>query len=61
MNTQGINDLDIQALVDNELSWEEEKRVRIHLANDARAKARFEMLRRQRELLQAWWGTKKSH
>lgn len=61
MDQTTISDLDIQALVDNELSWEEEKRVRLHLMQDARAKARFEILKRQKILLNDWWNAKQKH
>ncbi len=60
-NNATINDHDIQALVDNELSWEDEKRVRSFLAMDTHAKARYEMLRRQKALLKDWWDSKKSN
>jgi anti-sigma factor RsiW len=56
-----VSDMDIQALVDNELTWEDEKRVRAFIANDPKAKARYEMLRRQKLLLKEWWESKKSH
>lgn len=57
-----ISEMDIQALVDNELTWEDEKRVRAYIASDARAKATYEMLRRQKVLLKEWWdSTGKSH
>lgn len=56
-----VSDMDIQALVDNELTWEDEKRVRSYIAGDASAKARYEMLRRQKILLKEWWDSKKSH
>ena len=56
-----VSDMDIQALVDNELTWEDEKRVRAFIASDPKAKARYEMLRRQKLLLKEWWESKKSH
>ena len=56
-----VSDMDIQALVDNELTWEDEKRVRAFLAADPKAKARYEMLRRQKLLLKEWRDSKKSH
>lgn len=61
MDQTVISDLDIQALVDNQLSWEEEKRVRAHIAQDTRAKARFEMLKHQKVLLNEWWSAKHKH
>lgn len=61
MDNTTITDFDIQALVDNELNWEQEKRVRLHLDTDPKAKARYEMLRTQKGLLQDWWRGKKTH
>ncbi|USO08367.1 MAG: hypothetical protein H6866_03915 [Rhodospirillales bacterium] len=56
-----LNDFEIQALVDNELGWEDEKRVRALLSADRGAKARYEMLRQQKRLLQDWWKNKKGN
>lgn len=55
MSQQTITDFDIQALVDNELGWEQEKSVRVQLEHDAEAKRRYEELCRQKRLLQEWW------
>lgn len=61
MDNHTVTDFDIQALVDNELNWEQEKRVRSCIEADPKAKARFELLRQQKNLLQEWWKSKKSH
>jgi len=61
MDHHTVTDFDIQALVDNELNWEQEKRVRSFIDADPKAKARFEMMRRQKGLLQDWWKSKKSN
>lgn len=45
MDHHTVTDFDIQALVDNELNWEQEKRVRSFIDADPKAKARFEMMR----------------
>jgi hypothetical protein len=48
-------DLDIQALVDSQLEWEEEKHVRLWLSRDEVLHARYEELMAQKKLLLAWW------
>ncbi len=59
MNTQYFTDYDIQALLDNELSWEDEKRVREFINRNPPVKKRYEELERQKKLLKAWWSTQK--
>lgn len=59
MDNHTITDFDIQALVDNELNWEQEKLVRSFIDADPKAKAKFELLRSQKMLLQNWWKDKK--
>ncbi|MCE7887570.1 MAG: hypothetical protein DYH13_08755 [Alphaproteobacteria bacterium PRO2] len=54
---QTITDFDIQALVDNELGWEEEKSVRAHIESDPDARHRYEELIRQKRLLLEWWAS----
>lgn len=51
---QNVTDFDIQALVDNQLPPEKAADVRNALEADMIAKARYEMLCRQKELLQRW-------
>ncbi len=53
-----INDFDIQALVDNELSWEDEKRIMSAIQKDPKAVSRLQELQSQKSLLQNWWKQK---
>lgn len=55
-----ITDMDIQALIDNELDHDSEKRVRSCLQNNSKAKERYETLKHQKELLKLWWRQKQS-
>ncbi len=50
-----ITDFDIQALVDNELGREEQKRVRAYIETMPEAGRRYEELLRQKLILQEWW------
>ncbi|MGB4108032.1 MAG: hypothetical protein WBK55_09610 [Alphaproteobacteria bacterium] len=52
---QNITDFDIQALVDNELSWEKQKAVRARIHADPDLRRRYNELCRQKQLLQEWW------
>ncbi len=59
MAAQNITSYDIHALVDNELEWEDEKRVRAYIRDNEEARKFYNELCRQRKLLQRWWaGTK---
>ena len=49
-----VTDFDIQALVDNELLWEDAKEVMLFLESDAAAMKRYQELMEQKELLKAW-------
>jgi len=53
-----INDYDIQALIDNELDWEDEKSIRAAIKEDATYTKRYEELKSQKTLLQNWWKKK---
>jgi len=55
-----ITDADIQALIDNELDHESEKRVRSCLKENNKAKERYETLKHQKELIKLWWSQKQS-
>lgn len=57
-NLDIVTDFDIQALVDNELTWEEEKRVLNYIEQTPYAQKRYEELRRQKSVLQDWWKSK---
>jgi anti-sigma factor RsiW len=50
-----VNDLDIQALADNELSAEDEKRVRKMMDSNNRARRRYEEIKWQKQLLLYWF------
>jgi anti-sigma factor RsiW len=50
-----FKDMDIQALVDDELSQEEAKNVRKFMEADCHASKRYEELLRQKNLLKDWW------
>lgn len=50
-----INDKDIQAYVDGELSGQDKKDVQNHINRYAFAKKRYEELLEQKAMLQAWW------
>ncbi len=54
-----LTDYDIQALVDNELGWEEEKLVRAYIESNHEARKRYDELMRQKSLLRKWWFSKK--
>lgn len=58
---QVITDFDIQALVDNELSWEDEKRVRAYLQSNPDANRRYMELCDQQSMLRQWWRTTETH
>lgn len=49
-----VTDYDIQALIDNELDWESEKRIRTHLKHNPAAKRYYEDLMHQKRLLRLW-------
>ena len=50
-----VSDLDIQALVDNELDEENQARVIKYLSHNLKARQRYEQLLAQRQKLQEWW------
>ena len=51
----GIEELDLQALVDGGLNGCEETRLLGALETSAAARRRYEALTRQKKLLQLWW------
>ena len=61
MDAHSITDYDIQALVDNELAWEDEKRVRAFLKENPNAYKRYKELAMQRNTLQNWWKNSKKY
>jgi len=54
MSSQNITDYDLQALIDNELDWEDQKHVLDHVERNPEAKKRYEELKAQKEALQHW-------
>lgn len=53
---QKISDDDIQALVDNELPWDQEKTLRSLIEHDPAADKRYKELLHQKILLRLWYG-----
>ena len=51
------DDFDIQALVDSQLSWEDEKRVWKAIESNPDLKRRYDELVRQKKLLLQWWSS----
>ena len=58
MSTNKITDYDIQALIDNELEWEDQKNVLDHIENDLEASKRYKELKAQKELINRWYRSK---
>ncbi len=56
-----ITDYDIQALIDNELKWEEEKRIRSFINSNPTALKRYTELKEQKTLLLKWANNKLFH
>lgn len=50
-----VTDYDIQALVDHELDWEEEKNVVNFILTHDDAKRRYDELKAQKKILKMWW------
>jgi anti-sigma factor RsiW len=55
MGSKSITDWDIQALIDNELSAEEQRHVLQALQEDRALQDRYNRLKGQKALLQTWW------
>ncbi len=52
---ENITELDIQALVDNQLEWEKAKEVLVYIDSNRWAQQYYEQLVRQKKLLKVWW------
>jgi len=50
-----VTDYDLQALVDNELDHEEEKRIRAYIEQDFSARKRYDELVKQKKAVMQWW------
>lgn len=53
-----ISDLEIQALVDNELEWEQARHVLNYIDEYPWARRRYDELIRQKQLLRDWWNSR---
>tara|TARA_B100000686_G_scaffold352136_1_gene453097 strand:- start:4530 stop:4724 length:195 start_codon:yes stop_codon:yes gene_type:complete len=53
--TLNITEQDIEALVDNQLEWEEAKRVLTYINQHEWAQNYYEQIVRQKKILKAWW------
>lgn len=58
MNT--ITEYDVEALVDSQLTWEDEKQVRRELESNLVLRQYYEQLLAQKKLVIAWWTDQES-
>lgn len=61
MNSNPVTEQDVHALVDNQLTWEEEKRVRREIDNNPFLRKEYERLMEQKKALRLWWDNEPSH
>lgn len=61
MGSYSVSDLEIQALVDNELSEKEKSRIHSMIKNLLWAQQRYDDLVNQKKLLQLWWNNSTDH
>lgn len=59
MQHNNLTKYDVQALVDDELPWEDAKIVKRALESNAELTEYYEKLRYQKQLLQDWWSQSK--
>lgn len=52
---ESVTEYEIQALVDNQLEWENAKDVLRYIDQNPWAQAYYEQLVRQKKLLKSWW------
>lgn len=50
-----VTEFEVEALVDSQLSWEEEKYVRQEMARNPLLRAHYEQVLWQKKLIVAWW------
>lgn len=55
MEHKPIDDFDIQALVDAQLGWEDEKRVWMAVQSNPQYLQRYQQLVNQKKALSLWW------
>ena len=58
LDLQNINDFDVQALIDNELSPQRRIQVLELMNGNSDLKRRYQALLEQRDLLKFWWDSK---
>lgn len=56
-----VKDTDIQAYIDGELEGAQRKRVLNSIEQNSQIRDRYRQLVRQKELLQLWWKSAKTH
>ncbi len=56
-----VTDFDIQALIDHQLGWEDEKWVRAYIQENGWAQKRFQELQAQKRAILQWWDMKNMH
>lgn len=61
MVTDKIPDYAIQALVDDELDWQDELRIKERMKEDEHARLRYQELMQQKQLLKNWWDSIYKH
>lgn len=59
--TERITDMDIEALIDNELDTPAALRVRHAVERDPRLHRKYAQLMTQKRLLQMWWNSQPQH
>jgi hypothetical protein len=57
LSARQTDDFDIQALVDSQLGWEEEKRVWSEIEANPQLRRRYDELVAQKRLLLQWWAS----
>ncbi|GEM_PF-3043870 len=55
---KSITDYDLQALIDNELEYEDQKHILDHIEQNPEMKKRYEELKAQKNALQRWYSSK---
>lgn len=50
-----VTEFEVEALVDSQLSWEEEKYVRQEMERNPALRAYYDQVIQQKKLLVAWW------
>jgi hypothetical protein len=59
MTSIPVTEFEVQALIDSQLDWEEEKRVRKELENNPFLRDYYRRMLEQKKLLVLWWESDK--